>query len=195
MLKKLIKLTRILAEPGLTDRQRRVEIMEIFLHSRSIEGAVLEVGCNKGVTSSLIQFLNIEGAIDKEFHVYDTFSGLIGKTDKDGNDGCFQEGMLCSPMSEFRSTFKKFDLPEPVIHEGRAEEAEYPDKVSFAYVDLDYYKPTLEVISKIWPKISKGGVVIIDDYNYPRLPGVKLAVNDYFKAPVEERGILCVLRK
>lgn len=195
MLNRLLKLTRILAEPGLTDRTRKVEIMELLLHARLACGDIVEVGCNSGVTSCLIQFFN-EKVNHRNFFVYDTFQGLAGKTEHDQVGPFFAEGQLKVAREELESNFNKFKLELPIIHEGRAETAEYPDEISFAYVDLDYYQPTLDVLRIIWPRMSPRSILVLDDYNFPQLPGVKKAVDEFFvHETLEERGILCVVRK
>lgn len=39
-------------------------------------------------------------------------------------------------------------------------------KISLLYMDLDLEKPTYEVLSAFWSRISKGGIVVFDEYAY-----------------------------
>jgi len=52
-------------------------------------------------------------------------------------------------------------------------------KISFLNLDVDMYEPTLVTLEYFWPKISKNGILVLDDYNV--FPGETKAVNNYFK--------------
>ena len=39
-------------------------------------------------------------------------------------------------------------------------------KISLLYMDLDLERPTYETLSAFWPRISKGGIVVFDEYAY-----------------------------
>ena len=51
-------------------------------------------------------------------------------------------------------------------------------KYSFVHIDFDLYKPTAEVIKFIIPKLEKGAIVLLDDYNFINQEGVKWAVKE-----------------
>ena len=51
-------------------------------------------------------------------------------------------------------------------------------KYSFVHADFDLYKPTLEVIKFIIPRLEKNAILLIDDYNLINQEGVKWAVRD-----------------
>ena len=51
-------------------------------------------------------------------------------------------------------------------------------KYSFVHVDFDLYKPTLEVIKFIIPRLDKNAILLLDDYNLINQDGVKWAVKD-----------------
>tara|TARA_B100001123_G_C15243925_1_gene1000147 strand:- start:544 stop:1335 length:792 start_codon:yes stop_codon:yes gene_type:complete len=62
-------------------------------------------------------------------------------------------------------------------------EKEYLDKInskkySFVHIDFDLYKPTIEVIKFIIPKLEKNAIILLDDYNFINQEGVKWAVKD-----------------
>jgi len=55
-----------------------------------------------------------------------------------------------------------------------------PDlKISLLNIDTDIYEPAKVILEKLWPKIVKGGVLILDDYGV--FPGETKAVDEYFK--------------
>jgi len=51
-------------------------------------------------------------------------------------------------------------------------------KYSFIHVDFDLYKPTLDVIKFIIPRLEKNAIILLDDYNMINQEGVKRAVKD-----------------
>ena len=51
-------------------------------------------------------------------------------------------------------------------------------KYSFVHIDFDLYKPTVDVINFIKPKLEKGAIILLDDYNFINQEGVKWAVKD-----------------
>jgi len=51
-------------------------------------------------------------------------------------------------------------------------------KFSFVHIDFDLYKPTVEVLKFITPRLENGAIVLIDDYNMINQEGVKWAVKD-----------------
>ena len=52
-------------------------------------------------------------------------------------------------------------------------------KISFLNLDVDLYEPTKIILENLFPRISKGGILVLDDYNV--FPGETEAVNEYFK--------------
>ena len=51
-------------------------------------------------------------------------------------------------------------------------------KYSFVHIDFDLYKPTLEVIKFIIPRLEANAIILLDDYNFINQEGVKWAVKD-----------------
>ena len=49
--------------------------------------------------------------------------------------------------------------------------------ISLAHIDCDWYDPVLECLNFIWPKLSVGGVIILDDYN--DWDGCRQATDDF----------------
>lgn len=88
----------------------------------------------------------------------------------------------------------------PKIHEGWFADilpTQLPDKISFAHLDGDFYSSILESLIYVYPRLSKGAVVVIDDYCDPKqldanniLPGVKKACDEFFKDKKEKVSVL-----
>ena len=52
-------------------------------------------------------------------------------------------------------------------------------KISLLNLDVDMYEPTKVILKYLYPKIVKGGILILDDYGV--FPGETKAVDEYFK--------------
>jgi len=52
-------------------------------------------------------------------------------------------------------------------------------KISLLNLDTDIYEPAVTILEQLYPKIVKGGILIIDDYRVTL--GETKAVNEYFK--------------
>lgn len=51
-------------------------------------------------------------------------------------------------------------------------------KYSFVHFDFDLYKPTVEAIKFIMPRLEKNAILLFDDYNFINQEGVKWALKD-----------------
>jgi len=51
---------------------------------------------------------------------------------------------------------------------------------AFVHLDADLYNPTLAALYYFYPRLSKGGVIIIHDYNH-NWEGVKKAIDEFSK--------------
>jgi O-methyltransferase len=152
-----------------------------------ITGDIVEFGCYTGTTSLFIQRMLIAKGSTKNLHTYDSFDGLPEKSKQDesplGID--FKRGELRSTKSEFIHNFRKANLPLPIIckkwfHE--VEDHEIPDRMCFAFLDGDYYKSIRSSLSLVLPRMQPGGIIIVDDYTNPALPGAKKAVDEVLSA-------------
>lgn len=52
-------------------------------------------------------------------------------------------------------------------------------EISLLNLDVDIYEPSVTVLKYFYPRIVKGGIVMLDDYGV--FPGETKAVDDYFK--------------
>ena len=52
-------------------------------------------------------------------------------------------------------------------------------RIALLHLDVDIYKPTISALKNLWDKVSKGGLVIIDDYN--AVKGATDAVDDFLR--------------
>lgn len=59
------------------------------------------------------------------------------------------------------------------------DESRVPEKISFAFLDGDYYYSILDPLKLIWPKLERGAIIVVDDYGNHSLPGASKAVDEW----------------
>lgn len=180
------------------------KLMNIFWGSSSVmslnvPGDILEIGCNSGHTSVLLAAIIEHVSPERTLHVYDSFQGLPAPSGPDSS--FFAEGDCQSSLEELRSTLLTWGARTPVIHPGWFKDTipeQLPGRVAFAYVDADLFESTYHALRHIYPRLSVGGLILIDDYcdralnptAWSHCPGVKTACDQFF-ADKPER--VCVL--
>lgn len=164
-------------------------ILDNFYSVKDIPGDVVELGCNVGTTALYIRRLLNMLESGKEFHVYDSFEGLPEANDFDGNPPRLNKGNLAKEQSSFEKSFSDAGLECPIIHKGwfiDIPDIEYPEKICFAFFDGDFYSSIIDSFFKVYHKMSKGGIIIVHDYEGADLPGVKKAC-EYFLSDKPEK--------
>jgi O-methyltransferase len=87
--------------------------------------------------------------------------------------------------------FRRWGAAPPVVHSGWFSETldrELPNEIAFCYLDGDFYESIITGLEAVVPRLTGGGVLIVDDYSdlelapksWNGLPGVKKACDDYF---------------
>ncbi len=151
------------------------------INDRKLEGDVAELGVYKGKFASEINrcFPN------KKLYLFDTFEGFNDEDIKIEKS----HGNSKAKVGDFSDTnieLVKDNLPhkeQAVFIKGYFPESIKEDLPSFCFVslDTDLYKPTYEGLKVFYPKLVKGGAIIIHDYNSSQFPGVKDAVKKFCK--------------
>lgn len=167
----------------ITKTELRVIIRELqHVLAANVAGDVVELGCYVGTTSLFLQ-RTLAGS-GKVLHVYDSFAGLPEKTAPDQSPAGeqFKQGELLASKAQLVKHFKHAGLPLPVIHKAWFEKltvADTPPAIAFAFLDGDFYTSILASLAVVWPKLTPGAIVVIDDYQTESLPGVRRAVTEW----------------
>jgi len=165
-----------------------------YVLDRNILGDFVECGVWRGGSSLLVALiLKQRGVTERKVVLYDTFSGMPAPTefdvDKYGRTG-FQMmeeyaddiGWCYASLEDVSSVFKEQDFDFPVeLIEGDVM-ATLPKQqlssISLLRLDTDWYESTALEYELLYPKLSTGGVLIIDDYGV--WAGSRKATDDYF---------------
>ena len=158
-------------------------ILDNLVNTLDLPGAVVELGCNVGMTTTFMQRLLNAVESDKDIHVYESFKGLPEKTEGDGETASVA-GESTVSKQDFINTVKLAGLKLPVINEGWFREIpdeQYPDKICFAFFDGDFYSSITDSFEKVYHKMVPGGIILVHDYAWQNYPGVQKACEDFLK--------------
>jgi O-methyltransferase len=153
----------------------------------NIDGDVVELGCYVGESSKYLMKTLIETNSDKKLYVYDSFEGLPDLSKWEINTG-WKPRTLVTSEDVLTSNFIENNLPTPIITKGwfcDIPEDKLPEKISFAFLDGDFYDSIYDSLVKVYDRVVDGGYIFFHDYKRNDLPGVEAAIKDFF----ELRGI------
>ena len=184
----------MLAQQRGTPAPEALFIIEALVKTASIEGDVCEFGVAQGATSALIANEIID--TPKRLHLFDSFEGLSRPGEKDvlkddvlnlGSMAAY-EGRMSHRENEVLSRLKAVGFPEArtVIHKGfidavLAKKINLPSKVSFAYVDFDFYDPLRDALNFLDGVTDAGAILVVDDYDFFST-GAKTAVDEFIES-------------
>ncbi len=165
-----------------------------YIKSKNLDGAIVECGIYKGGTLLLIIKIMESLNLKRLLYGYDTFEegfDALSKYDVDIKGKAVKEFKFKEKFfptkNDVLDIFKKFNINQeyfPKLIKGKTQDTlkiseNIPDKISFLRLDTDIYEPTIEQLHVLFPRLCSGGILHIDDYGH--CPGVKKAVDEYFK--------------
>lgn len=167
----------VIAE-GMLDFARATALCHLLMQNQHVYGDVCEFGTHKGCTAALLASLT-----KKKMWLYDSFEGLDEPGPNDGKHPHYARGSMRVPSCDCEERFDNLGLDKPTIVINEVKYltfADLPPGIAFVHCDLDLYEPTKKVLQLVWPFMSTGAVMVLDDYGHPDLPGVKKAVDEFF---------------
>lgn len=149
-----------------------------------IKGSIAEAGVYRGDMAFRLNNL----FYDRKMYLFDTFEGFTDKdisTERELSDARFinsQYNKTGGFETSIELVMRKMPYPENVvIKKGYVPDsfAGIDDTFTFVNLDMDLYAPMLAAMKWFYPRMEQGGVMLIHDYEYEPLPGVKRAVDDF----------------
>jgi O-methyltransferase len=154
--------------------------------TKGIEGDFIETGVWRGGAAIFMRaVLKAYGVRDRRVWLADSFQGLPKPNAKvypaDARDTLWQIALLAVSLDEVKENFRRYNLLDDQVHflEGWFRDT-LPiapvERLALLRLDGDLYESTILALTHLYPKLSLGGYVIIDDY---ALPNCRLAVEDF----------------
>lgn len=138
------------------------------------------------------------GDTSRNLYLFDTFEGMSPPTKNDVDiNGVTAESLLNSSNKEkdesvwchttldvVKKALSSTGYPSKNINfiKGMVEQTiphSVPSKIALLRLDTDWYESTKHEMEHLFPRLSKGGVLIIDDYGHWQ--GARKAVDEYLE--------------
>jgi O-methyltransferase len=165
-----------------------------YVTGNAIEGAIVECGVWKGGSMAAVaRTLMSLGDSTRELYLFDTFEGMSEPTSVDvdysGKPAVDvlreDEGYKCAnaPLNKVKEVLQGTGYPLDRIHfvPGKVEDTipgSAPASISLLRLDTDWYESTKHELVHLFPRLTRNGVIIIDDYGHWR--GSRQACDEYF---------------
>lgn len=184
----------------MTSAERIFTLIEAvkYISKHDIEGAIVECGVWKGGSMLAVAETLVHKQIsNRELYLYDTYEGMPAPTEHDkdftGKDADAilnrnqnkEENLVWaySPLDTVQKTLSLSSYPKNNIKYvvGKVEDTipnDIPQKIALLRLDTDWYESTKHELIHLFPRLQKGGVLIIDDYGFWK--GARKAVDEYF---------------
>jgi O-methyltransferase len=153
---------------------------------RRIPGDLIETGVWRGGASIFMRaVLKAYREQDRLVWLADSFQGLpkpnARKYPADAGDKLWKEALLAVPVEEVKENFRRYGLLDGqvrfLVGWFRDVLPKAPiERLAVLRLDGDMYESTTDALIHLYPKLSLGGYVIIDDY---ALPTCRAAVEDF----------------
>ncbi|OGE82648.1 MAG: dTDP-6-deoxy-L-hexose 3-O-methyltransferase [Candidatus Doudnabacteria bacterium RIFCSPHIGHO2_01_FULL_49_9] len=166
---------------------------ELFKMAKDLPGAMIECGVLKG--ASFVRFAGLRDLFANSFShkligfdIFGAFPETNFEEDKKYRNNVVQNGGEQSISKEQlievlrrKGVEKNVELVEGDVVETIPEYLKNNPhlKISLLNLDTDIYEPAVAILEHLWPRIVRGGVLMLDDYG--TFPGETKAVDDYFK--------------
>ncbi|NMA66501.1 MAG: hypothetical protein GX957_09725 [Clostridiaceae bacterium] len=162
-------------------RLSTLRLLSEEINEKKVEGNVAELGVYKGYLARELNLL----FKDRKLYLFDTFTGFDAR-DIEYEKKCKNGISLRNDFSDTNIQQVKSKLPYPekaifCIGYFPDSAANIEDKFALVSLDTDLYLSTLNGLKYFYPRLSKGGCILLHDYNSTQFPNVKAAVNDFSK--------------
>jgi O-methyltransferase len=183
----------------MTSVERQVALVRSVAHvvRAGIQGSIVECGVWRGGSSMASALALLEaGDTTRDLWLYDTFNGMTAPTGMDrAFDGALASDLMArdadpagvrafATLADVRANLASTGYPAERLHfvAGPVEQtlpAQAPTgPIALLRLDTDWYESTAHELVHLWPRLERGGVLILDDYGH--WEGAQRAVDEYF---------------
>lgn len=137
-----------------------------------VSGAAAELGVYRGFFASCINRL----LPDRKLYLFDSFEGFATE---DGASAAFQAAHQNTAAEKVLSVMP---CPENVhLKPGFFPQSldGLEERFCLVSLDVDFERTTLEGLRYFWPRLNRGGYLLLHDWGNPKLPGVKKGYSLY----------------
>jgi len=145
-------------------------LINLINDTRDSGGAIVEIGVAQGDTSVFIlEHMRTTGD-SRQVFLFDTFEGFTSESieyeiNLRGKSAAFLDRFKYGDEGIFRKNLNSAGYSNFATRKGDAAKFAWSTLGSIGAVllDIDLYKPTIDVLNGIWPHIVMGGGIVVDD--------------------------------
>ena len=141
-------------------------------------GFFAEVGVYKGGSLKYLA----TSVPDRFVFGFDSFEGLPGGQwlETDGHKpGEFSDTSVQAVQTFLQDCDHRTKLVKGIFPDSACFAKDF--KFSFVHIDTDFYLSVKACLEWFWPRLLPGGIMVLDDYEWPACPGVRQALDDFGK--------------
>lgn len=147
------------------------------IQAKKLEGSVAELGVHRGNFSRYIR----KAFPKRKYYLFDTFEGF------DKEQARHDTEVYNSQCHDFSNTSVELvlqtigDVEDCIVKKGFFPDtaADVDDRFVFVSVDVDLYQPTRDSLEFFYPRLVKGGALLVHDYGSRNYPGCGDAVREF----------------
>ena len=150
--------------------ERLYRWLHAVIETRETHGAVVEIGCMLGGTAAITKRMMDNLGIKKRYVCIDTFDGFVAEQfDADVTLGTPKHdkrkfsGSSPQLVTKVLNQHHCFDVELIQADITCVNEDDLPEACSLVLADVDLVEPTYAALAKFWPRISPGGMILVDD--------------------------------
>lgn len=166
-------------------KQYKKNILGLFSQTDLVEGDIIEVGTYTGDTAEIILEYLYGKKSNKHYFGLDTFIGYVDNDMVNANRASIEnheQGRWTTSIDLVENRLSKYkDIVS--LHEGDCKftipnliQSEKITKLSFIYIDCNLYPPSIKAMNDLFPLLSKGGILAIDEH---LIGGETKAINEF----------------
>jgi len=175
------------------DTIRRLFHFEKFLQTKSLDGCIVECGVASGATLVFLKKLQEAKGDLRKIWAIDSFEGFPeGSThDSEAFRKIGKPGYEKYTIDYVVDKLKSAEITDEEIDKIKFVKGWIPQSlkefnendISLLNIDVDLYQPTKDALKYFWPLMSKGGIIMLDEYDFgmdaTKWPGAKKAVDEF----------------
>jgi hypothetical protein len=176
-------------------------LITLIEKTRQVAGDIAECGVFRGRTLIPMAIYIKQQGINKKLYGFDSFEGFAPSVVEDLLLGGTNEewkvpgNMNGTSLELVASKAEVFGLSNVTLVKGYFDST-FPAfsnaTFSFVHLDCDAYEAYRECLAFFYPRLSTGGIVLLDEYNDPPWPGCNKAVDEFLSDKPEKLQVIAL---
>ena len=182
-----------------------------YVVQNKVPGDIVECGVWRGGSMMAVArtLLELDDS-SRSLYLFDTFEGMATPGEHDlrhdhvrpevmmvsvlGREDATMSMWCAASLEDVKQAFSTVGYPADKVHyvKGLVEETipdSAPEKIAILRLDTDWYESTRHELEHLFPRLTPGGVLILDDYGF--WLGARKAVDEY----LEQNGVKILLNR